>query len=574
MKGLKGRSFYVQLLTETIASEITSRAEVTVMNQVYAAGGKFYLLLPNTKSVLDAIETYSKELEKELWEEHRGRLSVNFSSIPFTMEASKQGGPLLIRIEGEPAPLPVGRLWSMLARQTSEKKRRRFKDLIHQHYNDFFKPSGNGGEVTLCAVSGDELTSDGRVLIDTSDIEEHEGAMDGIYVSKSVAKQIEIGKSLYNAKYLIELKGPNRRGFKVGVETTWNIERDWRPHTVERWISLRSSDGRISLITEGFTAHEDAGLGFRNYGGISVAEHNIAVRPLTLEELCQRDYDLSPEQSSNTEKSSDKLGVLRMDVDNLGNLFMHGLDGQVPGQGASFSSLATLSSLFDQFFGGYLNTIREKDEFKSHVNIVYAGGDDMFAVGRWDKLMNFAIQIRSAFRKYVCDREDISLSGGIAIIRPKFPIAKAAQISGDAEDIAKTSELLIEGKLHVKNAMTIFDIAINWEIEMPFVVECKNDLIHWIHHRKIISKGLLMKMFNYYEAYIQGDISWKWQSAYTLARIVGSNDKDSSNEVSNVVDILRKLLITNEYKEHRPIRFEAFIAACRWAELEIRNLKK
>jgi CRISPR-associated protein Csm1 len=293
---------------------------------------------------------------------------------------------------------------------------------------------------------------------------------------------------------------------------------------------------------------------------------------LTLEELCRRDSD--QEKTSDPETGSDKLGVLRMDVDNLGNLFMHGLEGPVPGQGASFSSLATLSSLFDQFFGGYLNTIREKEAFRNHVNIVYSGGDDIFAVGRWDKLLNFAIEIRHAFRKYVCDRDDISLSGGLAIVRPKFPISKAAEISGSAEDLAKTNQFLIDGKILAKNAMTIFGIAINWEKEMPFVVECKNDLVNWIHHRKIISKGLLMKMFTYYEAHLQGDISWKWQSAYTLARIAESNDKDHNKELRQIVDILRKLLITNEYKEkYRPVGFHAFIAACRWAELEIRNLK-
>jgi hypothetical protein len=241
------------------------------MNQVYAAGGKFYLLLPNTVKVRAAIEAYRKELEQVLWDEHGGRLSVNMSYIPFTMAASKQGNPLLIRIKGENDPLPVGRLWSLLARQTSEKKRKRFKELVHERFDEFFQPTGNGGDVAVCAVSGDELTRSGRVILEKADIEQDGGPGEDIIVSKSVGEQIRLGKALYNAHYLTELKGRERKGFPVGVDTVWDIAREFRPHTVERWISLRSSDGRIPLMTEGFNAHEDAGLGFRIYGGISMA---------------------------------------------------------------------------------------------------------------------------------------------------------------------------------------------------------------------------------------------------------------------------------------------------------------
>jgi len=223
--------------------------------------------------------------------------------------------------------------------------------------------------------------------------------------------------------------------------------------------------------------------------------------------------------------------------------------------------LATLSSSLDQFFSGYLNTI--KAGFRDTVNIVYSGGDDLFAVGKWDDLLKFGINVRTAFQEFVCGRSDISISGGIAIVGAKFPIAKAAEMSGEAEKAAKNH--VTDGQL--KNALNLFGISVNWESEMPFVLECKEDLVKWVSS-KTISKGLLMKMFDYYQTYLQNKEDWKWQSAYTISRF----KQEKSRQLNDILDTLTTLLYTGNYKnKFRNIRFEAFIVACRWAELELKN---
>ena len=93
----------------------------------------------------------------------------------------------------------------------------------------------------------------------------------------------------------------------------------------------------------------------------------------------------------------------------------------MPDEAKSFAAYSTLSFLLDYFFSGYLNTIRNSADFKNDVNIIYSGGDDVFAVGRWDKLISFAHKIRLEFERFV-GRPDISISGGIAIVGEKFPI--------------------------------------------------------------------------------------------------------------------------------------------------------
>lgn len=561
MKSLKGRSFYVQLLSETIAGELTARCGGSAINQVYAAGGKFYLLLPNTDPVRQAIDIYEREIQEKLWKDLRGDLQVIIGSAPFAMKHFSDGLKVVSPIRAG-KPMEVGELWGEVARQTSAKKHRRIQHLLTDRFNDFFEATGTGGDIATCQITAVELEATEAVTLS----DENEASE--IRVSPIVAEQIEIGASLYNAQAIAEVHPDVKTGFPLGVQSRWQFpHKDAHTHSIQQWVFMNQPD----LEAPGRPIDVDASIGFRFFGGLPMA-HN-GMRALTLEELCQ----LRPDSPTTT-----KLGVLRMDVDNLGNLFMKGFSARE----ASFSALTTLSALLDQFFSGHLNVIRNSEAFARHVNIVYAGGDDVFAVGRWDKLLDFALAVRAAFQRFVCGRADISISGGLVVVPPKFPIAKAAQLAGEAEDAAKDYAYHTKDLNIAKNALTIFGIPLNWEHEMPFVVACKKDLVLWIHERRWLTKGFLMKLYEYYESYRSGDISWRWQSAYVLARMEkearGAKEKEpdaaaSSRDgsMSECFATFKNLLVTWSYgDQYRGLRFEALIAACRWAELEIRQLKQ
>ena len=82
---LKGRSFYLQLLIDSIIQRIISHENIkaTLSHVVYSSGGKFYMLLPNTDNVKNAIANLKVEVENELWEKHHGQLIVNIDFVPF-----------------------------------------------------------------------------------------------------------------------------------------------------------------------------------------------------------------------------------------------------------------------------------------------------------------------------------------------------------------------------------------------------------------------------------------------------------------------------------------------------------
>jgi hypothetical protein len=146
-------------------------------------------------------------------------------------------------------------------------------------------------------------------------------------------------------------------------------------------------------------------------------------------------------------------------------------------------------------------------------------------------------------------------------------------MAGEAEDKAKDFKREVNGSEQEKDALCLFEIPVGWE-EFESIKAWKNKLIGWLKE-KYISKGLLMKLFSYYEVYRINmddksktpDLSWKWNAVYQLAR----QANDTKNEAKKkALHELKNVIFTEIDKEHT-FRFEAFIVACRWAELEHRD---
>jgi len=125
---------------------------------------------------------------------------------------------------------------------------------------------------------------------------------------------------------------------------------------------------------------------------------------------------------------TNKLAILKMDVDNLGSVFSDRI-----------SSLDQAQKLSKQFQGLFDKTLFkiwwEQDEFKSNVYPIFVGGDDCFIVGAWDKVLPFAKAINDAFQEYF--EREYSLSAGIVIVDPKHPVISFAELAEDALSDAK-----------------------------------------------------------------------------------------------------------------------------------------
>ena len=264
------------------------------------------------------------------------------------------------------------------------------------------------------------------------------------------------------------------------------------------------------------------------------------------------------------------LGVLRMDVDGLGARFIKGFE--------SMEKYKDFSGKLDKFFdaeNGNLHTIQEQN--KEHLNIVYAGGDDIFVVGRWDKVIDFADDVRTQFAAYcknVLNDTTLSISGGIAIVNAKYPIAKAAEIAGEAEDAAKKYN---NGK---KNAFNMFGESVSWDGEFDYVKSYKEQFVSLIE-KCGLSRGILHRIMTYAAIVKENqtieeenkngnykrkpDMSYLWHAAYYLTRFMGK-EKDNKVVYDFCKDLRDKQLVKTD-------NYRLVSLAARWAELELREIK-
>ena len=565
-KSLKGRSFSLQLLLDGIARQMVEQTRTTLSHIIYSSGGKFFMILPNTSTVNKALEHLEQVIQQEVWDEFQGNLFVCFGRIAFAYDdkvkqirADIDGQPTMISLGNQDEKDASGKvirthkgLWSRVANKTTGQKQQKNHLLLlnADRFDRLFGATGTGGNTQQCAVTGLE----GRLVKPDPDSD--------LLVHQSVERQISIGEALINHTHLTSGLGQRYRLLPGLTPFSLNHRRPAQlPPGADCCLTLQPPADAGPII--GYIG-TDPGVSYsyRFYGGSKPALRPGTTQQKTFEELAgtvrqNPDDDDSPVLPDRCEGKSNRLAVLRMDVDSLGDLFTKGFAPER----ASFSAYATLSGLLDWFFSGYLNTIRERAEFKDWINIIYSGGDDVFAVGRWDRTIAFADEVQREFKRFA-GRSDLTISAGIELMRPRFPIGKAADAAGDAEDHAKNH--VFGGQQ--KNALCLFGLAVNWDKEWPTVLAWKIKLTDWLQSGQL-SKGMLQKLFGYYEIYRSdpADLSWKWNAAYTLTRHRKPHNADAIDEL--------KTLLFADINENR-VRFEAFAIALRWAELTYRDKLK
>ena len=253
------------------------------------------------------------------------------------------------------------------------------------------------------------------------------------------------------------------------------------------------------------------------------------------------------------------LGILRMDVDGLGKRFIDGFD--------SIAQYKTFSKRLVDFFEEETKKIQKEPAFKPYLNIIYAGGDDLFVVGRWDKVIDFAERIHQE-TKARFGNDGISISGGIAVVQPKFPISKAADLAGDAENAAK------QFRNGEKNAFHMLGKTISWDKEFDYVKSFKQQFVSLIENYDL-SKGILHKLMLYSSIADRNkilrkdnkteDFSYIWHISYYLTRYM--KRYESNKAICDFCCSLRDHEI--DYRNGR--KLELIALAARWAELELKD---
>ena len=543
-KGLKGRSYFIQLLGETIITSMLKKWGLEITNIIYAAGGNFMILAPNTVDV----SVTRDETEKTLFSYFEGNLGFCLAdqTIPCNALAKDE----------------FSEYSSRLKEKISAQKQNRFSKLAKSNWSMVFAPQGKPGN-RFCAICQVALREDEgkRLFSEDESVDDRQC---------SVCATLEnLANKIRSAKY--EIKSPKL------------------PENPEHWQEILFGLGEIC-----FDYYDDREFYHRKDDIV------LAINDTSLEEdmdgfkfvaawiptLTQKDVDHGNEsgifkeidqevgdiltfgQLAKASQGVNRLGVLRMDVDNLGMVVMSGLPHH------NILSLSCLSRTLDWFFEGWLNRICEEinqnddGQLENRLFIIYAGGDDLFIVGSWDLMPELAFKIQSDLQAYSGNNPNLTISAGISIVPEKYPLYQAARDTGEAQDQSKLFSR--SSTSHEKNAFTFFGQTFGWE-EYEEIAKLRDKITQIASENKAIIR-ILSNIYNQYlsqakqttdplgrsfENILYGP--WMWRSVYALSQLSRRiNDEDKKKLVKEIQNSFLK-------KPHH------VGLANRWAELLIRE---
>lgn len=307
-KALKGRSFYLQLLMDTIINEILYDLDYYRSNVLYSSGGKAYLLLPNTTKVNEGLEKYQEKLEHWLFEKFNGDIYVSIGKVDFFFDKSRQDG------EGEKGKKYlindsnkycfIGDLWKNALDAASKRKHQRFKNVIQSDEN-FFEPFGEGGIIEVCDLTGVELNKNNKFKLD-----------DNLF-HISVGEQIELGRILKEASFFVWTKSNNypnavvekscynfrgtEKSLKVLNSEWFFYTEDKTPSSIDNAVVYTSVQNDFDFLD---SISGNSVKAYRFYAG--------KTEITAFEDLVDKDADFK------------RLAAFVMDVDNLGKIFIDG----------------------------------------------------------------------------------------------------------------------------------------------------------------------------------------------------------------------------------------------------------
>lgn len=392
LKMLRARSFYLEIMMEHLIDSLLDRLSLSRANLIYSGGGHCYILLPNTDRVIDILRNYEKEVNDWLLERFDITLYVAAGYAPASANTLKN--------------LPEGSyadLFRRVSNELSSKKAHRYPASTVLYLNRR-KQKEYDRECRVCkqlgAVNEEELCKTCECL-------------------KNSSKNI-----LYQPFFVVL----NQR------------EANALPLPGDCYLIAESEEQLRERMKQG-AAFVRAYAKNKYYTGLKLATKiwvGNYTQGQTFEELAE---------ASNGIK---RLGVLRADVDNLGQAFTVGFDERYN----TLSRTATLSRHLSLFFKYYINGILEQGGFgidgtsqkKRNATIVYSGGDDLFIVGAWNEIIELSVDIQQAFERYT--EHTLTLSAGIGTYTAGYPVSSMAQEVGSLEEQSK--------RMFQKDAVTIF----------------------------------------------------------------------------------------------------------------------
>jgi CRISPR-associated protein Csm1 len=514
-KLLRARSFQIWTLGEIIAEYIIKQIDISVGKAgisresiITSAGGKFLLLAPNNREVIDILPKLRLKIESFFLREFAGRIAFILSDTPASGGDLRKGTiqDLLNAIGMKGDEAKQKKMQAVLRDQDQSR-------ILEQLYNDLH----DKGECDWCET------------LPANSIED-----DGKKICNNCKSLIDIGGKLVKAdKYKIVFNTDELSSFAKMVDLV--------PKNDSRYF--------------GYLTEYEAGFPLMS---LPYAAPRKARKDDDTVELYKFD-DIAKKATGGNKK----LAMFKADIDNLGLIFAlpwgDGTEGKV-----SFSRYAQLSRQIHYFFTAFISWyIKDQEDYKDKIYTVFSGGDDLCVLGPWDEVMRFASDFQKKLSEFTGGKSkepseftrgnpSVTLSGGIALAAPHLPVRAIAEMAEEALKKAKRRQ----GKdkkgetIPVKNAVSVFDVIVDWkEYEKSLKEDAKAiidyledntvsiaviyKMIDFANRAKAIREGDLQKIFssaNHAEKDKKVTIRdglWMGNYRYIIARNIDPEDSDA-----------------------------------------------
>lgn len=396
LKNLRARSFFLDIMMENMADELLDNIGISRANLIYSGGGHAYMLLPNTEAAKKAVRIFESDTDAWMLEEFNGEL---FLACGYAQGSAND-------LENKPFGA-YQNLFREASASVSDRKLHRYsaQDILYLN-----QKTGNGHEreCRVCHRS-DHLTEEDLCEVCSGLIR----LSNGILNKDFFTVQQDIGQN--HSEDCIPI-WKNELLF-------WDTEKSLRSKIAGDHTYIRSYAKNQRYVGDSLAAKFWVG----SYCSDS-----------TIEKIVAKGTGIR------------RLGVLRADIDNLGQAFVAGF----PAEYQTLSRAASFSRKLSLFFKLHINDLLSHGEFSldggtptRNVAIIYSGGDDVFIIGAWKDILEFSVDLYHAVQKFT--QGTLTFSAGFGIYQEKYPISYIAADTGRLEDRSK--------QMDGKNAITLFE---------------------------------------------------------------------------------------------------------------------
>ena len=426
MKNLRSRSFFIELICHHLVDLVMTEFELHPANVIVNGGGNFIILAGKEKGYKERLNLIDEKINKWLWSSFAGRLYASFSAV----EVAHQS------LESD-----LSDDYQKLQGQSFAEKRRKFNKLINS--DSFAWIEKNEPALYSCEICQVDVMR----------------PLNAENVRCSICERLTaIGNKLPQARFIYELDEPKGKDC-IQISSKYYLISEMRLEGERlKWVNYSDRKNIWEDLGDGISMVFLQTNVVKNEDLPEILRDQIKNRKKSLKrQLKGQDLSIAEKKNIKDEistcsmvgiamtenlvkygKGAQYLAALRMDVDNMGTLVSRGFR-----DGLTINKLAALSRSMNNFFKIYLHDLCYTTEYNvkrnRYLHVLYAGGDDMFAIGWWDDVARFAIEVGERFREYTGRNIDISLSGGFTIHPANFPVHQMAKFAKRALEHAKAN---------------------------------------------------------------------------------------------------------------------------------------